>query len=278
MASIRRRGLKWQVQVRRKHTSSFSQSFHTYKDAEEWARYMEVQADRRDLPADLGALKRITLKHLVERYRDTVSVNKRRYSIERYVLNQFLHHPICCKSLAELRTADFAAYRDQRLTEVKPASLKRELGPIHHMFGVARREWGLPLPNNPLDSLLIGGKDQPRERRLRPGELDQLKRSMELCRNPIIRPVVLFALETGMRRGEILSLTWDCVDLRNRALTVRAAKNGHARTIPLTRAAVEILEIVLSRRRPGISYNCQCLQIGLAASSRPSWPPGSALP
>jgi hypothetical protein len=67
-----------------------------------------IQADRRDLPADLGSLKRMRLKDLVERYRDTVSVNKRRYKIERYVLNQFLRHSICSKSLSELRTADFA--------------------------------------------------------------------------------------------------------------------------------------------------------------------------
>ena len=103
MATIRRRGLKWQVQVRRKGTSAISQSFHTYKDAEEWARYMEVQADRKDLPADIGVLKRLTLKDLIERYRDTISVNKRRYSIEQYVLNRFLRHPICSRSLSELR-------------------------------------------------------------------------------------------------------------------------------------------------------------------------------
>ena len=116
------------------------------------------------------------------------------------------------------------------------------------MFGIACREWGLPLPNNPLDNLLIGGKDQPRERRLKPGELDQLKQSMGLCRNPIIRPVELFALETGMRRSEILNLTWDCVDFPNRALTIRGAKNGYSRTIPLTRAAVEILRSLPATR------------------------------
>jgi hypothetical protein len=80
MATIRKRGLKWQVQVRRKGSFAISHSFHNYKDAEEWARYMEVQADRKDLPANIAVLKRLRLKALVERYRDTISVHKRRYS------------------------------------------------------------------------------------------------------------------------------------------------------------------------------------------------------
>src|SRR5262249_40246161 len=155
-----------------------------------------------------------------------------------YVLNHFLHHPICSRSLSELRTADFAAYRDERLKEIKPASLKRELGPIRHMFEITRREWGLPLPNNPLDKLLIGGRAKRRERSFKSGELDERKEAMRLCRSPLIPPVVLFALETGMRRGEILSLSWPSVDLPNRVLTIRAAKNGYPRTIPLTREAV----------------------------------------
>ena len=57
-------------------TDPVSRSFHVHKDAEAWARQMEVQADRRDLPGDPKALQRVTLGQLVERYRDTVSVKK----------------------------------------------------------------------------------------------------------------------------------------------------------------------------------------------------------
>jgi hypothetical protein len=64
-----------------------SRSFHVRKDAQAWAREMEVQADRRDLPRDTKTLQRLTLGQLVERYRDTVSVRKRGYDVERIVLN-----------------------------------------------------------------------------------------------------------------------------------------------------------------------------------------------
>jgi hypothetical protein len=73
MASIRKRGRKWQVQVRRKGYGARTRSFHVLKDAETWARQMEVQADRGDLPARPFALREVTLGQLIERYRDTVS-------------------------------------------------------------------------------------------------------------------------------------------------------------------------------------------------------------
>ncbi len=99
MATIRKRGAKWQVQIRRVGVRPISRSFHVHKDAEAWARQMEVQADRRDLPSDPKSLQRLTLGQLVERYRDTVSVRKRGYDVERIVLNAFLRHRICRKPL-----------------------------------------------------------------------------------------------------------------------------------------------------------------------------------
>jgi hypothetical protein len=83
MATIRKRGTKWQVQIRRVGVRPISRSFNVRKDAEAWARQMEVQADRRDLPSDPKSLQRVTLGQLVERYRDTVSVRKRGYDVER---------------------------------------------------------------------------------------------------------------------------------------------------------------------------------------------------
>jgi integrase len=141
--------------------------------------------------------------------------------------------PISSKSLSELRTADFAIYRDQRLQTIKSTTLKRELTPIHHMFEVARVEWGLPIKENPLHNLQLKAPDQRRERRLQPGELDRIVKATDLCRNRLILPVILLALTTGMRRGELLALKWNDIDLARRLLVIREAKNGHCRTIPL---------------------------------------------
>jgi hypothetical protein len=144
MATIRKRGVKWQVQVRRVGCRSFSRSFYVLKDAEAWARQAEVQADRRELPSDPKVLHRITLGELVERYRDTVSVKKRGYEVERIVLTAFLRHPICRKRLSEIRPEDFAAYRDERLQTIKASTLKREFSPLHNLFELARDECAVP--------------------------------------------------------------------------------------------------------------------------------------
>ena len=127
MPTIRKRGHKWQVQVRRLGLRPISRSFHVLKDAQAWARHMEQLADRRDLPADPKALQNTTLGELVARYRDTVSPRKRTAHAERIVLNAFLLHPICRRRLSEITRADFAAYRDDLLREIKPSSLKRSL-------------------------------------------------------------------------------------------------------------------------------------------------------
>jgi len=244
MATIRKRGAKWQVQIRRTGFPYVSRSFHVRKDAKAWARQTEVQADRSELPGDTKILHRITLGQLVERYRDTVSVKKRGYEVERIVLNAFLRHPICRKPVAHLKTEHFAAYRDERLKTIKANTLKRELSPLQNMFEVARDEWGLPLSENPLGKLRLNLPSERRERRLRDGELDRLVIAARSCRNKLILPIILFAVATNMRRGEILNLRWDHVDRQRRSLLIPHAKNGYARTLPLTTEAAEVLDTV----------------------------------
>ena len=241
MASIRKRRNKWQVQIRRKGRGALSRSFHVLKDAEEWARHMEVLADRGDLPADPAALRGITLGQLVERYRDTVSPRKRTHEAESFVLNAFLRHPICRRPVSDVTTAHFAAYRNERLREIKPSSIRRALVPIHNLYEIARNEWDLPIRENPLNKLNFGDSDQRRERRLRPGELETLIEAAKQSRNKLVTSIISLALETAMRRGEILSIKKHHIDFDKRTLLIPESKNGRARTIPLSIPAVELL-------------------------------------
>jgi integrase len=242
MANIRKHGNKWQVRIRRTGLRSLSKTFTLRKDAMEWARQMEVQADRHDLPADPKVLQRITLGELVERYRDTVSIKKRGYERERVSLTAFLRHPICARRLSDLRTEDFGTYRDKMLKTIKPTSLKRYLDPVHNLFELARNEWGIPLRDNPLDRLKLKAPSQRRERRLAPGEWERLLEAARLTRNPWIEPIIRLALATAMRRGEILAIDSNHVSIDRRCLLIPVTKNGHARTIPLTADAIRVFE------------------------------------
>jgi integrase len=249
MATIRRRRDKFEVQVRRAGLPHLSKSFSALKDAQAWARLKEGQADRSELPLDPKTLQRVTLGELVERYRDTVTVEKRTRLREQYALAAFLAHPICSKRLSELRTEDFAAYRDQRLREIKPLSLKRQLAPIHNLFEIAREDWGLPIRENPLDKLRLKAPDQRRERRLKPGELNRILEAARFCRNPLIARIILFALATAMRRGEILAVEGRHIDIDRQALLIPETKNGHPRTIPLTDQAIAVLRSSVTEGR-----------------------------
>lgn len=242
MASIRKRGDRWQAQVRRLGFPLRSKSFLTKRDAEVWVRQVELQVDRRELPPDRAILAKTKLADLVTRYRDEVTPRKKGTEQEKSVLDKFLRHAICQKPLSQLMGSDFAAYRDERLEEVSSATLRRQLNPIHNMFKVAKDEWNYPLGDNPLDKVKFTVIDNRRERRLRTGEIERLTEAANETRNGLVLPVVLFALETALRRGEILNVGWHHIDLERRSLVIPESKNGHSRVIPLTANAVRILE------------------------------------
>lgn len=249
MATIRKRNGKWEVQVRRHGFPAKTRSFQSKADAKEWATEIERRHDRQELGPDRKALKNIALAELVERYRDEVVPQKRGSSVETILLNRFLRYPICKKPLSDLTTADFASYRDQRLKEIprrrtKPItakSLKRELSPLPHMFRHAAIEWEIPV-SNPLDGLKLRAIDNKRERRLLAGELERLLEATKKARNKLVAPIILFALETAMRRGEMLSIQFRHIDFERSTLTIPTTKNGYVRVIPLTERAVAILK------------------------------------
>ena len=166
----------------------------------------------------------------MRRYRDTISVKKRGHDRELYILTPFLAHRLCSRRLSELRSDDFAAYRDERLREVLPATVKRQTAVLRHLFEIARDEWGLPIRENPVGKLKFMDADQRRERRLRPGEFERLLEAASACRNPLIEPIVRLAVETGMRRGEILAIRNEDIDTKNRCLLIRGIEKNRPPT------------------------------------------------
>src|SRR5262245_55636919 len=195
MASIRKRGSRWQVQVRRRGYAALSRSFGRKADALTWSRQMEAEVDRRGLPADPKTLENVSLGDVIRRYRDTVVAGKRSRDVETVILNAFLRTEVAALPLARLTPARLAQYRDTRLQVVKPATINRELGVIQHALDLARREWDVPLWDNPVRQVRRPRLGHPRDRRLRSGELGRLLDACMACRNPYIEPLVRLAIE-----------------------------------------------------------------------------------
>jgi integrase len=275
MATIVKQRGKWRVQIRRAGVS-LSRTFTHKKDASLWAKMTEVELElmerrgeespgltaKPERQAPSPKAKGITLRELITRYRDTVTINKKGKKQETHCLNAFLRHQICALAMSDVKRGDFAAYRDQRLKTVKPITLKRELSIIRTAIEVARDEWDVAIPTNPLDKLRLKAQATARDRRLQDGELERIVEGAKSYPNPLVLPVILFAIETGMRRGEIFRMRWEHLDAATRCLTIPETKNGYVREIPLTDKTWTILEALGARASgPVFQVKVNCFRI-----------------
>ena len=239
MATIRKRGTRYQVQVRRKGQHPVSKSFLSRADAMAWARSAETKADRGELAALHSGLQ--TVGDLLRRYEAQIASKKRAYSAERYMLALMLRDPIAAEPLATIRTRAIADWRDRRLARVGPGTFLRHLTVLRHVFEVARKEWGVPIPVNPTADVRKPKAPLARNRRLKPDEEQALFAACSRCLNPLIEPIVRLAMYTGMRRGELLSARWQNFDPEKRTLLIPMTKNGHPRTVPLDQQALGVI-------------------------------------
>jgi integrase len=239
MATIRRRERSWHVQVRRQGLSALTRTFQRRSDAELWARQREAEIDRGDLPVNTRTLRAYTLRGLLERYAETVTPQKRGADRERYKLRVVLRHPMAELSLDRLTAAEIARYRDERLMIVKGDTVRRELALVQHCLELARKEWGIALMLNPVRQIKLPAMGRSRERRTTAGELAQLLQACGNTRCYWLPAMIRLAVETGMRRGELLSIRWTDLDVVSRTVYLRRTKNGHPRTVPLSAAALD---------------------------------------
>ncbi len=241
MATFRKRRGKWQVQVRREGQPALSRTFTLRKDALTWARDIEAKQERGFTAVDNRALRSSTVDNLLERYVRTITITKRGRAPEAARISRMRRSAVARLSLAAATPDKFAEYRDQRLTEVAPATVRKEMALFHHAFRIAQHEWNLPLTANPLAELKAPPQGLPRNRRLTDEEASRLLDAFAKVRNRLVPAVVRFALETAMRRGELLRLRWEHVNLARRTVLIPETKNGHPRTIPLSSAAIGVL-------------------------------------
>jgi integrase len=257
MATIRKRGdYQWEAQIRKKGFPAQSKTFNTKAEAEAWASVIESEMVRGVFVSRTEA-ERTTLGEIITRYLAEVTPQHRGSETEAIRLQAMQRHTLASRTLASLNASDFAKYRDERLKgnaakkvrPVKPATVHRELGIFRQVIEHARREWGISLPENPLSLVSRPKVQNARDRRLDPKEEAYLFAALEAGstgdltkRNPWMLPLVKLALETAMRQGEIVSLTWNHIELDRATAYLPLTKNGQAREVPLSSRAIAILK------------------------------------
>ena len=242
MATYRKRNGKWQAIVRHKDIGTRARSFHTKQAAIKWA----VGEERKLTEGVIGVLKpsEVTLGQLLQRYVANVLPSKRGVLTEGQRLQRLIKDPVSSLKASQLTSQAVAAFRDRRLLDGR-RTCHYDLILIRHCLKIAMNEWGLMLPSNPVDRVKMPPLSPARNRRLESGEFEQLEEASKQTKNPHIWPVIVFAIETGMRRGEILGLRWEHVDLDRRIALLPLTKNGSSREVPLSTKAA----LVLARQR-----------------------------
>ena len=239
VATFRKRNNKWQVIVRHQSIGTKAQSFQSKAQARRWAYELETALES-GLYGKLCPSK-ITLSDLLDKYLNEITPKKRGREPEARRIKRLLKDSISLYRLDELSSHRLAEFRDRRLSDGVRAC-QYDLVIIRHCINLAINEWGLMLDKNPADTLKKPSSNPARERRLSSDELLAFIKASSHTRNPHILPIILFALETGMRRGEILSLEWQNINFTKRIAFLPLTKNGTSREVPLSSKAATILE------------------------------------
>jgi integrase len=177
-----------------------------------------------------------TFADLMDRY--LTEHASRRAHYRRYVnmvtnLTHFFGNP----KLGAVTPKTIVAFKNKRYADgVAPATINRELAVLKKAFNLACREWEWAT-DNPVCRVSMEREDNTRDRWLTEEEEGRLLDAAA----PWVRELIVFAINTGMRRGEILSLTWAGVDFTRRTVTVFRSKNGERRTIPMNHTVVDVL-------------------------------------
>lgn len=253
MATIRKIGLRWQAQVRKTGFKSITKSFQSKVDAQRWSLMTESKIEQRQF-VDTSNASKLSLSDLIGRYKTEIAPTKRsglKLESQLNILNRSTLAKIAC---ANITPADIAVFRDARLRQnVSPQTVGKNLALLHRLFVVLEKQWQIRLPNgNP--ATLVAKPTIPagagkRDRRLEKGERELLLSALK--QNPVMQDIVNIACETAMRRGEIVNIKAEDVDLNKRVLHIPLTKTNIPRTIPLSALATSILtERIKATDRP----------------------------
>jgi len=250
----------WRARVRRRGHATLTKSFSRKLDADAWARRVESEQERgawRDEQDLTGSFA-----DLLDQYTRDVLPGKKSATVVKYHVAR-LRADLGRLPLRALDRAVLAEWRDARLRSVASATVNRELSTLGSVLTWARKDLDLPI-EHVVSAIRRPAQGRARDRRLEgdeerrllaalkdhTGQVNGSKRTGAYrvgTRNPWMRPLVLLALETAMRQGELLSLVWENVDLAAQTAHLEDTKNGESRTVPLSSRAVAVLEALPPR-------------------------------
>lgn len=231
MASIRKRGESWTVEVRRKGIFK-SSTFPTKAQAQAWA----VQTEAEILAGKTGSIPNKTFGDLLTHYAENVSVKKRGNRWEQVRIAKIKRDDIAQVKLCDLSSKHFADWRDNSLKTLAGSSVKRERNLLSNVISIAIKELGW-LHDNPLKGVKMPSSPRARDRIFSDDDIEKLLFTLGYDSSATPKTIgarigcaMLFAIETGMRAGEICALLWRDVHLDKSYLRVSGELVGAGKT------------------------------------------------
>ncbi len=247
--SIRLRGSKFQVRVT-VNGCMVTQSFNTRIEAQRWETQQKVLLAHGIVEPSkpVPAPSKFTLTDAIARYSAEILPGKRGQQSEQYLLRYWQGSSLAERQASAISRQDLVNERDKLLrSALAPASARRYLDCLSAVLTACSRDW-LVLDSNPMSEIRKPPNGKPRERRVSEQELRHILHAARFA--PDLQAIIRIALETGMRRSEILGMEWRYVDLEKRVVWLPLTKNGDSRTVPLSLDAAKTLED-LPRRADG---------------------------
>lgn len=248
----------WRVKIRIKGLPPTTETFARKTDAKLWAQKTETaMREGKHFPERKRQAK--TLAELIDRYIAEALPGKKSAESSEILLKWWRaehgHRSIADltpEALAEIRNT-LSAKRNHasgRTGAISGSTVNRYMAVLSHAMSLATREWGW-IADNPVKRVTKRKEPRGRVRMLSDDERERLLAACRASRAWALEPVVILALSTGMRRGEILGLRWADVDTKRKRLTLEETKNGERRGVPLSGPALDLLQKLAEAARPG---------------------------
>lgn len=190
----------------------------------------------------------VTVAEGLDWYRTRISILKKGYAQEKYRIEQISRSFLGSMRASTVSSVNIATYRDERLNLINPrtgrplatSTVRLEMSLLSNFFDIGRIEWGI-CDSNPVANVRKPKAPPGRDRRLTPREERLILRYCHSHPNPDLYSIVVVALETAMRQGEILKLHWEHLNLKTRIAHLPETKNGTKRDVPLSVKARDAL-------------------------------------
>jgi len=253
MASIRQRNGSWVADIRRKGHKSITKSFKTKSLALAWAREVEASIDAMSFK-DIRSLAGFTLGKVIDRYLTEIAsltpIGRTKETSLKYWKKLYGN-----LSLDALTEELLTTWAHARAKTVKGPTILVDLAHLGTVLRIVKELWKIPIDIEitskaaaSLKYIGVSKKSAERERRPTQKEIDDicLYFTTKVRQKVPMESLILFAIETAMRQGEILNLRWDDIDHENKTIIIRDRKHptqkiGNNQEVPLLGTSYDIL-------------------------------------